>query len=321
MSLKGRSFINTLEFTPAELEHLLARAKEFKKGKTPPALAGKSVALVFFNPSLRTRVSFEVGISQLGGHSVTMSVGSESWSLEHREGVVMDQDKVEHVKDAARVLSRLVQAVCVRSFPAMKSREEDLSDPVIESFRKYASVPVINMESALWHPCQGMADALTIEERLGRVKGAKVLLTWAYHPKPLPMAVPNSFAAIASQLGADLTIAHPPEFPLEPKLLDALPRKPRTVHDFDKAVAGAQVVYAKSWAGPSCYESREEEKKTRDRYRSWIVDKMPKGGIFMHCLPVRRNVEASDAVLDASAVYDEAENRLHVQKAILAEVV
>jgi N-acetylornithine carbamoyltransferase len=324
MRLKGRSFINTLEYSAKELEHLLDRAAKLKKAKkSPPALKGKSVALVFFNPSLRTRVSFQVGIAQLGGQAVSMSVGSESWTLEHREGAVMNADKTEHVRDAARVLSRYVDAIAVRSFPGMKSREEDLADGVIESFRKHAEVPVINMESALWHPCQGMADALTARERFKSLKGLKVALTWAYHPKALPMAVPNSFAAVFSQLGADLTIAHPAEFPLEKSLLDALPRKPRIVHSKAEGLAGAQVVYAKSWGGSAYYGRWEEEKRIRDGLTSWICDAVPKGAVFLHCLPVRRNVEVADAVLDgpASAVYDEAENRLHVQKAILSELL
>ncbi len=323
-NLKGRSFINTLEFKPAELEFLLDRAKALKKargrkGKQP--LAGKSVAMVFFNPSLRTRVSFEVGIAELGGQAVTMSVGSESWSLEYKEGAVMDQDKTEHIKDAAQVLSRYVDAICVRSFPGLKSHDEDMADPVISSFRKYSKVPVINMESALWHPCQAMADALTLQEKLGKLKGRKVTLTWAYHPKALPMAVGNSFAAVVSQLGADLTIAHPPEFALEKSFLDSLPRAPRIVHSKEEGLEGAVAVYAKSWGGSSYYGKWEEEKKIREGLKSWICDSVPKNAVFMHCLPVRRNVEVADAVLDSSAIYDEAENRLHVQKAILSELV
>jgi N-acetylornithine carbamoyltransferase len=316
-----RHFVSTLDFKPAELERFLDRAAELKAGKPSRALEGKSVALVFFNPSLRTRVSFQVGIAELGGHAVSMSVGSDSWTLEHREGAVMDQDKTEHVKDAARVLSRFVKAICVRSFPGMKSKEEDQADAVIGAFRKYSSVPVINMESALWHPCQALADALTIREKLGSVKGRRILLTWAYHPKALPMAVPNSFAAICSQLGADLTIAHPPEFPLERSFYDLLPSKPRIVHSKEEGLAGAQVVYAKSWGGSAYYGKWEEEKKVRDGHRAWICDRVPAGAVFMHCLPVRRNVEVSDAVLDAGAIYDEAENRLHVQKALLSELV
>jgi len=322
--LKGRSFVSTLDFKPAELEFLLDRAKALKKargkkGRLP--LAGKSIAMVFFNPSLRTRVSFQVGIAELGGQAVTMTVGSESWSLEYRDGAVMDQDKTEHIKDAARVLSRYVDAICVRSFPGLKSHDEDMSDPVLTSFRKYSTVPIINMESALWHPCQAMADAMTLREKLGSIKGKKVTLTWAYHPKALPMAVGNSFAAVVSQLGADLTIAHPTEFALEKPFLDALPRPPRIVHSKEAGLEGAQAVYAKSWGGPAYYGRWEEEKKVRDGLKSWICDAVPKGAVFMHCLPVRRNVEVADAVLDASAIYDEAENRLHVQKAILSELV
>jgi N-acetylornithine carbamoyltransferase len=322
--LKGKSFINTLEFKSSELEFLLDRAKALKKargkkGKRP--LDGRSVALVFFNPSLRTRVSFEVGIAELGGQAVTMSVGSESWSLEYKEGAVMDQDKTEHIKDAAQVLSRYVDAIAVRAFPGMKSYDEDMADPVINSFRKYSKVPVINMESALWHPCQAMADALTVQEKYGKIKGRKVTLTWAYHPKALPMAVGNSFAAIMSQLGADLTIAHPPEFALPEPFLKSLPKAPRIVHSKEEGLEGAQVVYAKSWGGASYYGKWEEEKKVREGLKSWICDSVPKGATFMHCLPVRRNVEVADAVLDSSAIYDEAENRLHIQKAILSELV
>ena len=323
-TLKGKSFVNTLDFKPAELEFLLDRAKALKKargkkGKRP--LDGKSVALVFFNPSLRTRVSFGVGIAELGGQAVTMSVGSESWSLEYKENAVMDQDKTEHIKDAAQVLSRYVDAIAVRSFPGLKSYDEDMADPVISAFRKYSKVPVINMESALWHPCQAMADAMTAQEKVGKLKGKKVTLTWAYHPKALPMAVGNSFVAIMSQLGADVTIAHPPEFAVPEAFLKSLPRAPRIVHSKEEGLEGAQIVSAKSWGAPSFYGKWEEEKKVREGLKSWICDAVPKGAIFMHCLPVRRNVEVADAVLDSSAIYDEAENRLHVQKAILSELL
>lgn len=307
-----RHFISTHEHSRKDLERILANAKK----KIPPVLDGKSVGLVFFNPSLRTRVSFEVGIAELGGHAVSMSVGSESWSLEFREGAVMDADKTEHVKDAARVLSRYVDAICVRCFPGMKSYEEDMADGMIEGFRKYAEVPVINMESSLWHPCQAMADMLTIQERGAK----KVAMVWAYHPKALPMAVPNSFAVICAQFGLDLTLAWPKEFPLEEKIVKML-GKAKIVHDPQEAMEGAEIVYAKSWGGSKYYGKWDEEKKIRDEYKSWQVRSVPKGATFLHCLPVRRNVEVADEVLDGSAVYDEAENRLHVQKAILAEIL
>lgn len=323
-SKSSRHFINTLESSPATLESLLRSAERFKKGrrrgKARP-LAGKSVALIFLNPSLRTRVSFQVAIAELGATAIASTVGSDSWTLEHREGAVMDQDKTEHIKDAAAVLSRYVDAIGVRSFPLLKSLDDDMSDPVVEAFRRYATVPVINLESALWHPCQALADALTVRERLGRIKGARVTLTWAYHPKALPTAVPNSFAAVMSQLGARLTIAHPPEFPLPDKVLAALPHAPRIVHSKEEGLEGAQIVYAKSWGALGYYGRWDEEAKVRATLKPWICDRLPKGATFLHCLPVRRNVEVADAVLDRSAIYDEAENRLHVQKAVLASLL
>jgi N-acetylornithine carbamoyltransferase len=300
-----RHFINTDEWPADALTRLLERARAFKRGATDRPLVGKSVALVFMNPSLRTRVSMEVAVAQLGGHSVTVDAGA-AWKLEFAEGAVMDADRAEHVKDAARVLSRYVAAIAVRCFPGLANRQEDRADPVIEGFRAYATVPVINMESARWHPCQAMADAMTIVERFGGVAGRKVVLAWTYHPKPLPTAVPNSFATIMKQLGADLVVARPPGFALELDVpqVDAL------------KLDGAQVVYAKSWAAPLVYEDAAAEARLRAEHKAWrIAD--TKGAVFMHCLPVRRNVEVTDAVLDASAVYDEAENRLHVQKAIL----
>ncbi len=316
-----RHFVNTQEYSRTALAAILDRAREYKIGRTPPVLRGKSVGLLFFNPSLRTRVSFEVGIHQLGGHPVTMTVGGQSWDLEHREGIVMDGDKPEHIKDAARVLSRYVDVIGVRAFPKMESLEDDQADAVIESFRKYADVPVVNLESSLYHPCQAMADMMTMRE----VGAKKVTMTWAYHPKALPMAVPNSFSLIASRFGMDLTLAWPEEFPLTGPILAQVEKnlgaKPRIVHDPKEGLADADIVYAKSWGGVGYYGKWDEEKKVREKYRNWQVKEIPEGGNFMHCLPVRRNVIVSDVVLDSSKVYDQAENRLHVQKAILSSLM
>ncbi len=316
-----RHFINTQEYSRAELAAILDRAREYKIGLTPPVLRGKSVGLLFFNPSLRTRVSFEVGIHQLGGHPVTITVGGQSWNLEHRDGIVMDGDKPEHVKDAARVLSRYVDIIGVRAFPGMKSLEEDRKDLVIEAFRKYSDVPVVNLESSQFHPCQAMADMMTMRE----VAAKKVTLTWAYHPKALPMAVPNSFALIASKFGMDLTFAWPEEFPLSDSILAQVEKnlgtKPKIVHDLKEGMADSEIVYAKSWGGIGYYGKWEEEREIRERYRDWQVTEIPEGARFMHCLPVRRNVVVSDEILDSSKVYDQAENRLHVQKAILSSLM
>src|SRR5678810_1156701 len=202
-----RNFLRTSEWSRAELDQLIEAAQQFKRhdDKSKP-LAGKSVALVFFNPSLRTRASMQVGLYELGGNAVVLEPGGTSWTLEHRAGAVMDSDKTEHVAEFVRVLERYCVAIGVRTFAALKDWEEERKDPVLNAFAKYASVPIINLESAMHHPCQSLADMLTIREKLGTGR-KRVVLTWAWHPKPLPMAVPNSFALAAAQMGHDVVIA------------------------------------------------------------------------------------------------------------------
>jgi len=328
-------FLSTANLSRTELDRLIESALQFKRGvdQSKP-LAGKSVALVFFNPSLRTRASMQVGIYELGGNPVVLEPGGTSWTLEHREGVVMDSDKTEHVAEFARVLGRYCVAIGVRTFAALKNWEEERTDPILNAFAKYSEAPIINLESAMHHPCQAMADMMTIREKLGAGR-KKILLTWAWHPKPLPMAVPNSFALAASQIGHDLVIAHPPGYELDDELMEDV--RTRAVeaggtvtvqHDIDRAFNGAQVVYAKSWGSKTFYGAMEKEIAERKQYRGrWIVDeaKMARtdSAIFMHCLPVRRNVIVADGVIDSSSsvVIDEAENRLYVQKAILTSLL
>src|SRR5690349_11678227 len=193
-------FLKTSDFETEHLKALVDSALRIKGGDSGRPLAGKSVALVFFNPSLRTRASMQVGIFELGGNPVILEPGGTSWTLEHREGVVMDGGKTEHLKEFVRVLERYVSAIGVRTFAELSDWEIERADPILNAFARYATVPVINLESAMHHPCQSMADMMTIQEHLNRRltvkegKKAKVLLTWAWHPKPLPMAVPNSFA-------------------------------------------------------------------------------------------------------------------------------
>jgi N-acetylornithine carbamoyltransferase len=317
--------LNTSQLSREEIEGLLDAAVRFKSGddRSKP-LAGQSVALVFFNPSLRTRASMQVGIYELGGNAVVLEPGGTSWTLEHRAGAVMDSDKTEHVAEFVRVLERYCTAISVRTFAALKDWQEERTDPILNAFARYASVPIINLESAMHHPCQSLADMLTIREKLGNGR-KRVVLTWAWHPKALPMAVPNSFALAAAQMGHDLVIAHPSGYDLDEELIETLGDRVEITNDIDTAFEGAEVVYAKSWGSKQFYGNTEQDIATRAQYRSkWIVDeeKMSRtnNAIFMHCLPVRRNVIVTDGVIDspASVVIDEAENRLHVQKAILA---
>src|SRR5689334_4175804 len=327
--------LNTIGMAREQLDRMVESALRFKTGdELSRPLAGKSVALVFFNPSLRTRASMQVGIYELGGNAVVLEPGGTSWTIEHRAGAVMDADKTEHVAEFVRVLERYCIAIGVRTFAALKNWEEERTDPILNSFAHYASVPIINLESAMHHPCQSLADMMTIREQLGEGR-KRVVLTWAWHPKPLPMAVANSFALAAVQMGHDLTIAYPEGYELDEELM----KKSRQIAgaaggslevttDIDAAFSGAEVIYAKSWGAKQFYGNADQDLAARAAYRSkWIVDeeKMARtnGAIFMHCLPVRRNVVVTDGVLDsaASVVIDEAENRLHVQKAIMASLL
>jgi N-acetylornithine carbamoyltransferase len=325
-------FLNTLG---VDLNELIDSALRFKRGEDrSQPLAGKSVALVFFNPSLRTRASMQVGIYELGGNAVVLEPGGTSWTLEHREGAVMDGDKTEHIAEFVRVLERYCIAIGVRTFAKLKDWQEERADPILNAFAKYASVPIINLESAMHHPCQSLADMMTIREKLGAGR-KRVVLTWAWHPKLLPMAVPNSFALAAAQMGHDLVIAHPAGYDLDEELVGNSRRiageaggSVSVSNDMDGALAGAEVVYAKSWGAKQFYGRDEQDTITRAQYRNkWIVNErkmsLTDDAIFMHCLPVRRNVIVTDAVIDsrASVVIDEAENRLHVQKAIMTKLM
>ncbi len=329
------NFLITNDFDGATLDALIETAIRNKAvSSADKPLAGKSIALVFFNPSLRTRASMQVGIYELGGNAVILEPGGTSWTLEHRDGVVMDGNKTEHLAEFVRVLERYVSAIGVRTFAELKDWGVERTDPILNAFKKYASVPVINLESAMHHPCQAMADMMTIRETLGPAK-KKVLLTWAWHPKPLPMAVPNSFALAAAQFGHSLRIAHPVGYELDDELRAEIEAQAAAnggsvewTNDVHTAFDGVDVVYAKSWGGKQFYGNTDADIAFRqDLRKDWLVDEqkmaLSNNAIFMHCLPVRRNVIVTDAVIDSSrsVVIDEAENRLHIQKAIMTELI
>lgn len=327
-----KHFLTTTELSSSELGALLETAARIKAGRDRRLTPGRTMGMVFFNPSLRTRTSFEVAMFQLGGHAVNLAVGQGMWDLETSDGVVMDGDRAEHVREAAPVLSRYVDVLGVRAFPRGASWAEDREDPVIRSFAAAAEVPVINMESSVWHPCQALADALTWRE-LGLDRGDRMVLSWAWHPKALPTAVPHSVLSVAAQRGLDVTVMRPEPFALDPEIVADAGRMAEaaggSVVETDdlEALDGARVVYAKSWGSLRAYGDAAAEAELRAPFRSWQVtgDWMARtdGGSFMHCLPVRRNVVVADEVLDskASVVVDQAENRLHAQKALLLELL
>lgn len=335
MNIKDRDFLSTGDFTTAELTALLDLAAKIKAREyIAKPLAGRSVALIFFNPSLRTRASMEIAVYELGGNTTSLDIGKGTWSLEYRESVVMDSDKTEHIKEAARVLSRYVAAIGVRAFPEMHNYAEDMQDAVVQGFARYSDAPVFNLESSRFHPFQALADIMTIREKLGGLNHQRVVLSWAYHPKPLPMAVPNSFALIAAQFGLDLTIACPPEYDLGDEMMQEINKasaasggRVALSRDYREACSGAKIIYAKSWGGKQFYGNAEGDVAARQAYKNWRIDeevmRSTDHGWFMHCLPVRRNVVVTDRVLDGeqSAAIDEAENRLHVQKAVLVSIL
>ncbi len=329
-----RHFITTQDWPLNDLRAVLDDARRLKKSPIAETLRGKYVALLFLNPSLRTRTSFQIGVHQLGGMAVVLEPGGGSWPIEFESGKLMDGDAEEHIQEVARVLSRYCDVIAIRAFPGFRDWALDRTDHVIRSVARYATVPVVNMET-ITHPCQEMAHIMTLEERLGDLAGRNYLLTWTWHPKPLNTAVANSALLIATRFGMDVTLLIPDDaWLLDDQFMDAAQRnalengrKLTVTHDIESAYDGAEVVYCKSWGALPFYGNPAAEWTLRDRYRHFIVDsaKMSRtaGALFSHCLPLRRNIKATDEVMDADwcVAIDEAENRLHVQKAILRHVV
>ena len=322
-----KHFTSIQDLGPAGVEAILAEAAAWK-GIFPKHLSGRLLGMVFFNPSLRTRASFEAVMARGGGNSVVLEVGNGVWKLEDRLGAIMDGDRAEHVKEAVPVLARYVDALAVRTFATCADDEADNVDPVMNAFRRYSTVPVISMESAREHPCQGLADLLTVKEAFGGTKKIPVTLTWAPHIKPLPKAVPNSFLLTAAAAGCDIRVAHPKGFELHPSVMaEARALAAYTggnvsvTEDQYEALQGSRAVYAKAW-GPSTGSGLGAEAVKANP--TWMIKRLHMAqatadAIFLHCLPVRRNVEVADEVLDhpSSRVVDEAENRFHVQRALM----
>ncbi|HEX2452031.1 MAG TPA: N-acetylornithine carbamoyltransferase [Gemmatimonadales bacterium] len=332
-----RDFLAMEDWSPDEIEELLSLAARIKRGEIKGGLERKVLAMVFMDPSLRTRTSFETAMFLHGGHAVVLEPGKGSWSLETEPTAVMDSDTVEHIVEAARVLGRYADALAVRAFPRGTDWAVARRDNVVRNFARYCEKPVINLESARRHPCQGLADAMTLKEKLGVTEGKRFVLAWTWHPKALPTAVPASAAIAAAALGMEIVIARPDGYELDPEDTALVRRIAQQrggefvhiINDLDEAMVGADAVYAKSWGSVKLFGRPDEERELRAPLRDWrITDSRIKStrggtGIVMHCLPVRRNVEIDGAVLDGphSVVVDQAENRLHAQRALLLELL
>jgi N-acetylornithine carbamoyltransferase len=324
------------EWPPATVDGLLDLAARIKRGEVSGGLEQKVLAMVFMDPSLRTRSSMEIAMFLHGGHALCLEPGKGSWTLETDLDAVMDGTTVEHIIEAARVLSRYADALAVRSFPKGDDWTVERLDPVIRAFAQYSSVPVINLESARRHPCQGLADAMTLRERLGETVGKRFVLMWAWHPKALPTAVPASAALAAAHLGMEVVVARPEGYDLDPDDYAAIATLAgerggalTITDDLDGAIEGAHAIYPKAWGSLTHFGRPDAERVLRDGRREWRLTRQRMAataggaGMAMHCLPVRRNVEIDAEVLDgaSSAVIDQAENRLHAQRALLLELI
>lgn len=327
-------YISGLEGGPKFLQVVLELARVLK---TEPdlfkqqSLSGKVLTGLFMNPSLRTRTSFEVGMNRLGGHMVVLEPGANAWAIEYAKGAVMDQGCAEHIIEAAGVLSGYSDVLALRAFSAMKDFSAEMQDMPIKALAAHASVPVISMESAMWHPCQALADALTLYEQYAHTPqgpaGKNLTLTWAKHPRMCGVAVPHSTLLMATRLGMNVTLAHPSEYALHPDVMtlahDMADRTGGSLtlsEDMQDACNGADVIYAKAWGAPCDYGHRERGEARNMSHTAWRVDgSILQDANFMHCLPVRRNVVVTDEVLDGaqSLVQQQANNRLWAQMALL----
>lgn len=333
MNFKNRNFTNTQEWLIEELNYLIDLAFYFKRKGVSELLHGKAIALLFFNPSLRTRTSMEVAMNRLGGNASIIQPGKDAWQVEVREGVIMDGEAEEHIKEAIKVLSSFYDCIAVRAFPKFQSWEEDKKDLVLNAVLKWAVKPVINMETVI-HPLQELALMMTLKSHFKELEGKKFLLTWTYHPRGLNTAVANSAIMIATRLGMEVTVLRPSGYDLDDSFLAVARRnaaeygnKVCITGEIEEGYRGADFVYAKSWGSLSYFGRWEEEEQIRERYKNYIVtsDKMrlTNNAYFSHCLPLRRNVKATDEVVDSdySLIYEEAENRLYTACALLSLIL
>tara|TARA_B100001250_G_scaffold143321_1_gene122632 strand:+ start:967 stop:1917 length:951 start_codon:yes stop_codon:yes gene_type:complete len=308
--------VNDLEDVNLAIKETLDLKNNYLKNKKPYKSTNKTLGMIFFNPSLRTRLSTQKAAHNIGLKTMIMNFSNEAWALEFENGTKMSGLRSEHIKEAAAVISEYCDMLAIRAFASLNNKEKDESEVVIKSFIKYSKIPIINMESATAHPLQALADAITIIENKKREK-PKVLLTWAPHPKALPQAVPNSFVKIMKHMDVELSIAQPKEFELNPIISEGI----KLHYNQSEAFKDIDFVYAKNW---SSYKNYGDISKVND---NWIVNKekmnLTNNAKFMHCLPIRRNIVASDEVLDNknSLVIKQAENRIYSAQYVIEKLL
>ncbi|UKM64937.1 N-acetylornithine carbamoyltransferase [Flavobacteriaceae bacterium GSB9] len=301
-----------------DIDNINSWIEEAKKLKQTPLNnielgKNKTLGLLFFNSSLRTRLSTQKAALNLGMNPIVMNVSGDAWGLEFEDGTVMNGSTAEHIREAAAVVSQYCDIIAVRAFPTLTDKVKDESEQVLNAFKRYASVPIVNMESATGHPLQGLTDALTISEH-AKTKRPKVVLSWAPHIKALPHAVANSFTQVMQKLDVEYVIANPEGYDLNPEITG----NTKVYHNQEEAFKDADFVYVKNWS------SYEDYGKVLSTDPNWMITKEKLGDAkFMHCLPVRRNVIVEDAVLDSgsSLVIEQANNRTYAAQLVLKKLL
>ena len=330
-----KAFNDIKDFSDEEIQALLELANRLDEQPEPQALRGKVLSLLFLSPSLRTLASFQAAMTRLGGGSFVISPDMSIHGLETRPGIVMDGAAAEHIREAVPVIASYGDAIGIRAFAERRNLEQDIADTEFSSLIELIDTPYINMESAMNHPCQNLADWKTLDDLDVPASGGKFVLSWAYHPKALPLAVPASTLYTAARRGMDVTVLRPEGFelpePLMQRARQAAEAAGGTVNETDDRVAameGAHVIYAKSWSSTRHYGDRLADQELRSGFDSWCIDEPWFDNArpdcrFMHCLPVRRGVVVSEPVLDGprSVVIHEARNRMFAQMAVLHQML
>ncbi|MDA9089458.1 acetylornithine carbamoyltransferase [Maribacter arcticus] len=309
--MKNYLSINDIDSLSTWVKEAISLKKQPRKFKELGS--DKTIGLLFFNNSLRTRLSTQKAAMNLGMEVIVMNFGSEGWALEYADGTIMDQGTSEHIKEAAQVISQYCDIIAIRAFAGLVDKEKDEAEEVLNGFKKYANVPIVNMESSVGHPLQALTDAITMEEQNFK-NDPKVVLSWAPHPKALPHAVANSFVQMMQKQNADFVITHPVGYELDPNIT----KDCKIEHNQDKALENADFVYVKNWSSYSDYGQIKSQDKT------WQMTLKKLGNAkFMHCLPVRRNVVVADEVLDSkqSLVIEQANNRTFAAQLVLKKIL